>query len=730
MHISARSVRRRSLPFAKHRRLISLSLAAVLVGSSAFAVSSSGAATTTTAAWNLPFPRTMNYHTLAEDPAVQCKQTDSVFEQELAAARLDTYEIYVAGGFRGTCGRLKSEQLKRLYPAKMVIQYENAGGASPLQWPGGTWAGYYLMMNRTTATGAVNGLQTSIPVADPSVFSVGDTAVMWAPTAADAYANSEWVRVDAIVGSTLDVTRNLFATGARSYSSPPLIAAEATGPSYPNPVFNLSDVAPVNPANGERANQWMAANMVNDFAPSTAGAPTLDAVEFDTTSWAPPANNIHGATKNFDCNGDGVVDYCNQGDNTAQQVNSYGVGLDEFLQAVRQGLTQYDTDPNRPPKMVLADGEMGLRSISNADGVEYESFPSWDNYTYSSPALETLGVWESKDTAPGPHLSYAFTKDNTPLYPQVSSANPTGCIVPADGGTCRNGEYRYGMVSALLWGGASSYNNEASFAYAQPWDEEATINQATTGLAPGYLGQPIGPVTRTFRYSSPNLTVNPSFEQDLTSAAGASVVNGAVTVSRDTTTAAPGWGSASLRVDVTGQTDSPQAIDTRVSTDLTGPTTPGEYTVAFWAKGVSDTAGPQALNIAVGLDGATGAPSVVLLTNTWTHYFLQINATTTVTKPSVKFFLGTQIGTYWLDGVKVEKGTAGIMTRQFTNGIVVLNDSFSPQTNVALPGGTYHHIAGVQDRTVNDGTDVGSILPTIAAKDGEILLPRLTAPPR
>ena len=62
------------------------------------------------------------------------------------------------------------------------------------------------------------------------------------------------------------------------------------------------------------------------------------------------------------------------------------------------------------------------------------------------------------------------------------------------------------------------------------------------------------------------------------------------------------------------------------------------------------------------------------------------------------------------------------MTREFTNGIVVLNDSFSNQTNVPLPGGPYHHINGVQDRSVNDGTEVGSRLPAIGAKDGEILL--------
>jgi hypothetical protein len=60
--------------------------------------------------------------------------------------------------------------------------------------------------------------------------------------------------------------------------------------------------------------------------------------------------------------------------------------------------------------------------------------------------------------------------------------------------------------------------------------------------------------------------------------------------------------------------------------------------------------------------------------------------------------------------------------REFTHGIVILNDSFSNQVNVKLPGGPYHHINGVQDPTVNNGMDVGSVLPSIDAKDGVVLL--------
>ena len=682
-----------------------------------------GGAAPATATWNLPYPRTISYRVLGQSPMIKCKQTDSEFQREVTAAGLDDYEIYLTTGKQGTCDRAKAEQFKRLHPDKMVLLYENTGGSDPGMFAGGTWAGYYLMMNRTTAQSPVSASETSIPVSNPAAFSVGDTAVMWSPTDSDPYANSEFVRIKAINGFTLVVARNLFSTGAQAYATPPMIAATTTGPSYPNPVYNMSDVAPVNPANGERANQWMAQNMINDFASSNSDAPTLDGVEFDTASWTPPANNTNGAVKNFDCNGDGIIDYCNE-NSGATQVNSYGVGYDSFVQAVKQGLTVYDTDSNRPPKMVLADGELGLRSLGSANGAEFESFPSWDNYAYSSAALDTLDAWQNQDTAAGDHLSYAFTKDISPLYPQVSALNPHGCITPAEGGTCRNGGNRYGMAAALISGAASAYNNEDNFTYTQAWDEEATIDQATTGLAPGYLGQPLGPPVRSVRYGgTANMTVNPTFTLDLSNVSSANGVLGALTISRDVSTAAPDKGHTSLKAVVSALQPNPSLTDNHVSSALSGPVTPGEYTVDFWAKAASTTAGPQALNIGVSMDGVTGAPQMVMATNNWEHYYLQLNATTTAPKNhAVKFFLGTQIGSYWLDAVHVHRGAAGIITREFTNGIVVLNDSFSPQINVPLPGGPYHHINGVQDRSVNDGTEVGSRLPSIAAKDGEILL--------
>src|SRR5262249_12073535 len=162
---------------------------------------------------------------------------------------------------------------------------------------------------------------------------------------------------------------------------------------------------------------------------------------------------------------------------------------------LKAGLAVYDTDPTQPPKMLLGDGEIGLRSIEALNGAEFESFPSWDDYTYSSSALATFGTWQDGARAAGDHLSYSYTKHATPLYPQV------GCGGASDP-WCRNADYRYGMAAALVVGGASAYGNEAGYSHPTPWDEEATTNRAITGLTPGYLGQPLGPAVRTTRYTS------------------------------------------------------------------------------------------------------------------------------------------------------------------------------------------------------------------------------------
>ena len=73
---------------------------------------------------------------------------------------------------------------------------------------------------------------------------------------------------------------------------------------------------------------------------------------------------------------------------------------------------------------------------------------------------------------------------------------------------------------------------------------------------------------------------------------------------------------------------------------------------------------------------------------TWQHVILEFQPLVPIPVGSLYFNLGAETGSYWISHLQVREGTAGIVTRQFTNGIAVLNDSALPQTAVALAGGT------------------------------------------
>ena len=123
----------------------------------------------------------------------------------------------------------------------------------------------------------------------------------------------------------------------------------------------------------------------------------------------------------------------------------------------------------------------------------------------------------------------------------------------------------------------------------------------------------------------------------------------------------------------------------------------------------------------IALDGAPENATLKLGVE-WQQYVLNVRTDSASSSPELKFLLGRETGSYWFDSVTVHRGNAGLITREFENGIVVLNDAATPQDDVRLPGGSYRKILGQQDPVANDGLPVGSTLPRIDAKDGLVLL--------
>jgi hypothetical protein len=496
------------------------------------------------------------------------------------------------------------------------------------------------------------------------------------------------------------------------------------------PVYNVSTLAPVNPSTGERAIDWIARFVVADFA-AEPGQPTLDGVEFDATKWWPQLTNQNGTVKNLDCDADGTIDYCIKDPGTTTQLTAYGLGMEELLYKVKLGLAQYDVDPGRPAKLLVADST--FRDLRYSNGSEIESFPVWDKYGNSSAALADLDLSVQKASGLGPKLSYAFTKDITPVYPTVSAVNPKGCV-PPPGGSCRNGVYRYGIAASLIAGAFFAYSDESDdWQTRVPLDEEGgTVNVATTGLPKGYLGQPLGAARRQSRYTSADLAVNGSAEDLGIPGWQLSAGQGWMASMRTSTDSVPTQGVSSLAVAVS---KIPLPHDFReyangvlASVQLSEPTVGNsEYAVKFWAKAT----GPQPdgiHEISLSLTGADPAePQGIKVATEWREYTLNIRTNVAVRAPRVDFHIGSELGTYLIDGLSVRQGTSGIVTREFTNGLVVLNDSAFVQRAIPLPNGPYRKMQGVQDPLMNDGSYVGSVLPILEAKDG-IVLPRAGDP--
>ena len=244
-------------------------------------------------------------------------------------------------------------------------------------------------------------------------------------------------------------------------------------------------MAPVNPATGQNALQWLTSQLVTGFAPDP-GQPALDGIEFDNTAWFAPSTSINGSVRNLDCDANGTIDYCDLNGGTPDQIDAYGLGYDQIVKGVRAGLQAYKI-AGQPPKVVI--GDSGFRAVAYGNGAEFESYPNQDNYNQSSAALADLQLWQSQ--AQFPKISYAFTKDITPTYNEVSRQNAKGCVPPPDG-TCRNGVYRYGLASALITGSFHAMYEEAgNFDHATPFDEDGTINTDITGPRAG-IPRPAG----------------------------------------------------------------------------------------------------------------------------------------------------------------------------------------------------------------------------------------------
>lgn len=244
---------------------------------------------------------------------------------------------------------------------------------------------------------------------------------------------------------------------------------------------------------------------------------------------------------------------------------------------------------------------------------------------------------------------------------------------------------RFGLALTLMNDGYFGHEFGDTWHGNDWWYDELDFN----------LGLPLGPAEQVALDDAPppNLLDNGGFESPIAAPwdlyAGLAA-GGRAALSRDTLQAAEG--TASARLDLWGT----QPLDGQAELAQTGrPLRQGlTYDVTFWIR--SDRA--RAVTVSVQAPGPDGLGDVfsqrVPAGTAWRRLTVSFDATETVADARLRFLVGAEPGTVWLDGVSLSEHLANLYRREFTNGLVLINGTRTPRP-VSVDEG-YRRLLGSQ----------------------------------
>jgi hypothetical protein len=276
---------------------------------------------------------------------------------------------------------------------------------------------------------------------------------------------------------------------------------------------------------------------------------------------------------------------------------------------------------------------------------------------------------------------------------------------------------RFGLATALLNDGFFSYeiNTNGHGSLCLLWFDEYD----NAGKERGYLGQPLGPVTRAVPVlTSPSLVSGGDFETqpdlDLWTLWADTGAGYSATHTRDTSTAVSG--TASIRIDISQSAGDNWRISFYFEpVEVISGT---DYTLSFWAK----ADGGRTIESWVERNSppwTTYADFGSLpLTTTWRHYEVDVGAQGSDAAAAFHIGVGENTGSVWLDDVRLQTGSREVWRRDYEGGIVLVNATATTQT--ALLGDEFLKINGTQVPEVNDGSLVTQV--DLPPSDGLILL--------
>lgn len=574
------------------------------------------------------------------------------------------------------------------------------------------FAGHWLYKTGTRTTAPIGATDDAVTVTvdNPNAVTVGEFVVVYddEPLPAHLFQNAEHLRVSAIDGDrlTLDRTGLRFdgrnKSEAKAHASNSILAMHQSGQA-PGPwtwAYNMGTSCPRD-ANGKTAGEALASWLVDNYDRDASGTPTTFQVEgimFDADLFF----DYHPV----DINNDLVTD---QGIDLATGENLHGHGLQYFYSLLR-------SSPKLASRLIVGGGQNSRTSVA-LNGTQEESIPA-DRPLDPIPTYNRFDSALSRFTrrvhhsGVGPLYSEVFIRLPTKSYP--NQANVTG---PSDA------PFRFALGVALLEGAFFCVENSQ---YAlDPWFDEYAVDvepgsahygqaihrsegTATLRRHRGWMGMPMGFRLRRYDDSfAPTTSLlamnhkNGSFDEGLADWTASNV-----TLSHDITTRMDG--AASL------QASRPLVYSpTFPGASVIGPTFSlvenQEYTVAFSAKADAER------EFRVFLGSGTG--HLLMIGTEWARHVITFQPPTTG-DAELRFEVGRESTTFWLDSVYVFQGNPDVFVREFDKGVVLVNATRTQQT--IHFDRTLQRILGTQNPDVNNGLLLTSV--EVPAYDAAILV--------
>lgn len=633
-----------------------------------------------------PYPRTLNYKWLTDaDPA-----------SDLEALRHFSGVIV-----DGAAAAQRADQFKEYYgDTRLLLADVEWQGKAPdemAQGPTGPaftsiYAGYYLFYPGATLDRRVyaDPARTEIHVDRRDRFQPGDDVAL-VPLVFDRFAREmvEEVVVESIVpdgsgdGGTLVVRRAQYGTQALDYYQGYARAyPHVRAPYTPVWRWNFALHAPAD-SQGVSAHRFVADWIAGWI---TERHPTWDGLLLARAPWELTTSTLSNSglsNRKADADADMAEDA-----GYYESSNYWGMGVTPFTERLRQvsGLDKVFLLGSDPAASTT---DHAWPAPGKTNGLFLEGFPENTPGGNFDSGYARLAFWRENVATSTPPVNVVFTRAETAAYGG------------AGGGSVANAPFRLGLAAACL---ADAWHCYTTPPDVPPYNETIYLWDEYTGgdlEQGGWLGQPRGDAVRQVSMLDGSSVASPISWAGWTLITREGAVAEGPVEDSDVYYSQP----HSLRARVTGIGTVPPGLDwVELRSAALGTLTAGTHTLRFRARCVIEgSPAPTARDLRAGilLDETLYTPAgVVPVGGEWREYFLSIEAGQTA-PVRLSFAFGGPPGSLWLDDVELLKGSAQLFSREFQNGIVLLNAS--PEAHTFTLPGVFRRLAGTVDPVVNDG---------------------------